>query len=859
MIITPENYRKTNLGSKARNLFLLQEAGFQVPSFFCVEKAFPEGEVLNYLAANFPDTASFSVRSCASLEDSAGYSFAGQFRTFLRVPREEVCRRIREVFSDADDPEHIAYCKIHHLDPAALTMHVIVQEMVEADLSGVLFTANPQGILNESVIVCGEGCGDQVVEDRTDTTTYYYNLTDKNCYYEQTGTSPLLTDEQIQELIRSSRQIRALFGAQPDKKSDARFHAGRRNESDTAGCTQSDKKFEPESDTAPTLQFDMEFAIKDNAVYYLQVRPITTFDRSAPVIILDNSNIVESYPGITLPLTQSFIREAYYQVFKNLLIHLTGEPDTVKKIDETLKNMVDTANGRVYYRISNWYDVLMFLPFHRRLIPIWQEMMGVKTKTVTSALKEQIPSSTRLKVARSFFRLLHTCPKEMEKLDQYFREITAEFDALDTDTDDNRLLLSHYHRLQDMTVKKWDITLVNDMYGFLFTGLLKARLKKKHIPDHALAANRAICGIKELESMRPIRELQKLAVQAEREGLLSELKAIESNEAYFRYIKGNDTTFSRDLQAYIREFGDRNVEELKLESKTFRTDPVLLVRCILQYAEIFSETAASGHAEDDTAIRGADASLPVSDAASQAQPEDDQTEYDTAPLRLTGLSAFFAGRAAVGIRNRERSRLHRSRLYGMMRSLVLRMGQNLHAANRIARPEDIFWLYCEEIEAASLDASMDLRRIISGRKEQYEGFSSLPAFSRLVFSGKVTDKSPREIRKMSGRKTDGIYRGTPCSPGFAAGEVLVIERPSPDLDTRDRILVTKMTDPGWVFLIAQAKAIVSEKGSLLSHTAIISRELKKPSVVGIDRITDCLKTGDMVRVDGDSGIVQKIS
>lgn len=854
MIITPENYRNTSIGSKARNLFLLQEAGFQVPPFFCVEKSFREGEVLDYLAANFPDTASFSVRSCASLEDSAGYSFAGQFRTFLRVPGGEVCRRIREVFSDADDPEHSAYCKIHHLDPAALTMHVIVQEMIEADLSGVLFTANPQGILNESVIVCGEGCGDQVVEDKTDATTYYYNLTDKNCYYEQTGTSPLLTDEQIRELIQSSRRIRALFGARP--------------ESDTTACTQSDKKSNPESDTALTLQFDMEFAIKGDTVYYLQVRPITTFDRSAPVIILDNSNIVESYPGITLPLTQSFIREAYYQVFKNLLIHLTGEPDTVKKIDETLKHMVDTANGRVYYRISNWYDVLMFLPFHRRLIPIWQEMMGVKTKTVTSALKENISSSTRLKVARSFFRLLRTCPKEMEKLDQYFREITGEFDALNTDTDDNQLLLSHYHRLLNMTVRKWDMTLVNDMYGFLFTGLLKAHLKKKHVPNHALAANRAICGIQELESMRPIQELQKLAEQAKREGLIPELKAIESNEAYFRYIKDNGTAFSRDLQAYIREFGDRNVEELKLESKTFRTDPVLLVRCILQYAEISPETAPSGHAEDGTVIRGADAALPVSDTVSPAQLEGDRQAGDTSTpenaaadsviLRLTGLSAFFARRAAIGIRNRERSRLHRSRLYGMMRSLVLQIGQNLHAANRIARPEDIFWLYCEEIEAASLNASMDLRRIISGRKEKYEGFSSLPAFSRLVFSGKVTDKSPREIRKMSGGETDGIYRGTPCSPGFVTGEVLVIERPSPDLDTKDRILVTKMTDPGWVFLIAQAKAIVSEKGSLLSHTAIISRELKKPSVVGIDRITDCLKTGDIVRVDGDSGIVQKI-
>ena len=68
-----------------------------------------------------------------------------------------------------------------------------------------------------------------------------------------------------------------------------------------------------------------------------------------------------------------------------------------------------------------------------------------------------------------------------------------------------------------------------------------------------------------------------------------------------------------------------------------------------------------------------------------------------------------------------------------------------------------------------------------------------------------------------------------------------------------------MTDPGWVFLIAQAGAILSEKGSLLSHTAIISRELGKPSVVGIDHITEYLKTGDIVQVDGDSGVVIVIS
>lgn len=793
MIITTKNYRTIDLGTKAKNLFLLAEAGFSVPPFFCVDETFSEEEVLAYLTRHFPDTALFSVRSCASLEDSADFSFAGQFKTFLRVPKDDICARIREVLSDAAHPETISYCRIHDLDPGALRMHVIVQEMVVSDLSGILFTANPQGLLNESVIVCGAGTGDLVVEDKTDTTTYYYNLTDRIFYYEQTGSSPLLSNAQVGELIRLSRKIRELMNITPK-----------------------------------AVEYDIEFAIKNDTLYVLQARPITSLKYDVPVIILDNSNIVESYPGITLPLTQSFIREAYYQVFKNLLLHLTREPDSVQKIDGVLRHMVDMANGRIYYRISNWYDVLLFLPFCSRLIPIWQEMMGVKDKAVSSGMQGSIRRSTRFKVAFSFFRLLRTCPKEMDKLDLYFQEIIKRFDALDLDTDDNRILLGHYRSLQDMTVKRWDMTLVNDMYGFLFTGLLKARLKAKHIPDPEFTANRAISGIRKLESMRPIEALRKMAAQAKEENLLAELQAIDSNEAYCQYIR-NDSPFSRSMQEYIQNFGDRNVEELKLESKTFRTDPVLLVRCILQYAETSPDPSGNVFA----------------------------------PPHLAGLSAFFAGRAAVGIRNREKSRLHRGRLYGMMRSLALRMGENLCRQGRITQTEDIFWLYLEEIETASSDPALDLKGIIAGRKDEYAGFSALPAYSRLVFSGKITHKHPKPgtgTACSSGIFSSGAAcTGTACSSGIAEGEVLLVKEPSPLLDTKGKILVTKMTDPGWVFLIAPAKAVVSEKGSLLSHTAIISRELGKPAVVGIEHITEYLKTGDRIRVDGDTGTVTVLS
>lgn len=68
-----------------------------------------------------------------------------------------------------------------------------------------------------------------------------------------------------------------------------------------------------------------------------------------------------------------------------------------------------------------------------------------------------------------------------------------------------------------------------------------------------------------------------------------------------------------------------------------------------------------------------------------------------------------------------------------------------------------------------------------------------------------------------------------------------------------------MTDPGWVFLIAQSAGIISEKGSLLSHTAIVGRELRIPAIVGVDQATSSIQSGDIISMDGYSGVVNKIS
>lgn len=110
----------------------------------------------------------------------------------------------------------------------------------------------------------------------------------------------------------------------------------------------------------------------------------------------------------------------------------------------------------------------------------------------------------------------------------------------------------------------------------------------------------------------------------------------------------------------------------------------------------------------------------------------------------------------------------------------------------------------------------------------------MPSYSRLIFAGDEFDKRVKRANSETNNSyNEKILTGTPCSNGEVTGEVIVIEDIRKDLDIRDKILVAKMTDPGWVFLLTLSKGIIVEKGSLLSHTAIISRELKIPSIVGI--------------------------
>lgn len=744
---------------KAENLKILRDNGFPVPPFTVVTGS--------EVDLSFSQAETFAVRSTFEGEDTGDSSFAGQFDTLLDVPRAEVASAVEQVRKSYEKETIRAYREallrksgeapsVVPEDHASRTAPVLVQEMLHPDMAGVAFSSNPTGLLNEIVLVVGEGLGDAVVEDRADTTTYYYNKDDALYYYETQGASPTLETGVLETLWDLVKRVEELYGR----------------------------------------PMDIEYAICGTEVYLLQARPITTF-RGKDLIVLDSSNIVESYPDLTLPLSMSFAKEIYYEIFRALLVRATNGSSVVSELDASLRDMVAMANGRVYYRITSWYDILRLMPFSDRFIAIWQEMLGVSNKAVDSDLK--VPIRTKAVMLKTILNYLQITPREMDKLSEFYEtyanDLEQELDRLARaeGAEKVRGLLRKYHSLKNDVIPRWDITLMNDMYAFLFTALSGKKNREQ------------LSNLSNLASMEPAKAMNALAETARTQGMDSD-------------------AYRTQKEQFLSDYGDRCLGELKLETRTYRTNPEL----VDLYVERLSEPA----------------NTPSAPSAQNAVPS-------------RTLNPFVR-RARIGIRNREISRLNRTRLYGFGRTIFTEIGNALYDMDLLDDPLDVFYLYIPELETyASWDRKegADFRRRVDERKKQYEQFAELPPYTRLVYDGQIHQKQTHGLR--TDRPTaPGVMTGTGVSHGTAVGEAFVVEQPDLSMDTTGKILVTHSTDPGWVFLIQNAAGIVAEKGSLLSHTAIITRELGKPAVVGVKDATRLIQTGDTVVVDADAGTVR---
>lgn len=765
-----------------------------------------------------PDGSLVAVRSSALDEDGTAHSFAGQLDSFLFVPPGEVAKRVIEVWKSGFSERVLAYRRLNDLPLLPPPPAVLIQRMVNAETAGVAFAADPiTGRRNITVVSAVRGIGASLVAGECNADTYHVNCAGEIIMRQLTGETAILRDDQIQQIAELA--------------------------------TTTSQHFQRPQ--------DIEWAIEEGKLYLLQSRPITSLanlaDPDGSLQLWDNSNIAESYGGVTTPLTFSFARRAYEEVYRQFCRVLRVPQATIRAHDQTFKNMLGLMRGRVYYNLLNWYRVLALLPGFKLNRRFMEQMMGVKEGLPASVEAELVSASKREKLRDALhllvtvsgllvnhFRLPKTMAAFYARLNEALREPSPKLSEMRADE-----LASYYRTLEAKLLTRWDAPLINDFFAMIFYGVLRRLVEKWCGTTNANLHNDLLCGEGRIISAEPALRMREMAASIKDAPALIEVLCAGSQQEINQHLLAN-ATFQAQISAYLDRFGDRCLDELKLESPTLQDDPLLLLRSIGQLAKQ-SCSNKTGAIKRQTDWRSeAEARLTAALAG-----------Y---PLRRM-IFYWVLRQARTRVRNRENLRFERTRLFGRVRRIFVELGQRFYADNLLAEPRDIFYLEVEEALGfiTGTTTTTNLKALVAVRKAEFAAFSQAPPpADRFATRGTVHQGNSFQANKTASLTTIGDRRqGLACCPGIVRGKVRVVTDPRNAGLQPGEILVAERTDPGWIMLFPAAAALLIERGSLLSHAAIVAREMGIPAIVAIPGVTEWLNDGDEIEMDGSTGIVKK--
>ena len=344
------------MGGKATALSKIGRAIDNIPDWFVIsfigfdtnKKEIKDDAIaeINEKLNDFDENSYFAIRSSAASEDSNANSFAGQFDTFLYVKKADVLNKIKDVFLSGFSERVMAYKKENNIDEETIPA-VIVQKMVNAEKAGVAFGINPvNASVKEIVVSAVWGLGSGLVDGIATADTYTISesgikkeIAEKDYYHKLENDE--VKEEQVPDELKNKQVL------EDDEIYKVRDLV--KKASDFFGRYQ-----------------DIEWAIEDGKVFLLQSRPITTLaqnkNETEKINVFDNSNIVESYGGITTPLTFSFIRNVYENVYIELCKIFNVKQEKIEMNTQMFKNMLALIDGRVYYNLYGWYGILSMFP-----------------------------------------------------------------------------------------------------------------------------------------------------------------------------------------------------------------------------------------------------------------------------------------------------------------------------------------------------------------------------------------------------------------------------------------------------------------------------------------------------------------
>ena len=784
-----------NIGGKARGLKILKDLGMSVPDAFVI--IHPDIQNLDdrSLEENIALLGSGpkAVRSSAVSEDGVNASFAGQFETYLHLNGYSAIRHAIVKCIEATRSERVRQYATNLSEVADLRISVILQNMVNAKISGVVFSADPvTGRRDQAVINAVDGHGEDLVSGVKDAVHYKVFRSGSNIADQIKKQGDLLSADQIKEILDASKRAEAHLG----------------------------------------YPVDMEWAIDEYGILqWLQVRPVTTlpevhFNELDTVKGDSNDtwtlgNIGEMMPGVVTPLTYSVSFHAvdygmavwaqaagayslkkykgfrYIQMFYNrLFINMTNMMDYPRNV---WLNKAANVQFALIGKVIDMPEVQFTSNLLLRVMHFIKQMISL------SWTKKHV---RRLLYLANNYRIIET------------GDIEKDYRALDAAREILNEAFGHH-------------IIASSQSGTLYSALMEILTSNKHIPtseDHHIATL-LLTDIPDIESADAVKSLERFAslIQSEKR-FADNFFSSTPVEALRLLIQDSPSAVNHAYKAFLERHGHRCVREAELHEKPWEENPVQLV----QMLQTRVRSGAKEHTHERSLVKT------------------QEILSGLKPMQRIIIKSFL-NNARIAVSRREITKSASIKVLHKIRTAYQHFAELLVRKGLLYDADQVYYLTHEEIGKMIKTNSNSWQTKADKRREL------LPLTAALQFN-EVCNSIPEPIEtEQEIIILDGQLKGIPVSSGVVQAKVRVVNTlEDASLLQPGEIMVASFTDIGWTPYFSIVSGLITEIGSPLSHGAVVAREYGIPAVVGAKGAKHFLKDGDIVKLDGDRGIVEKI-
>jgi len=789
-----------------------------------------------------------AVRSSANAEDLQGASFAGQHGTYFVADAPTLVDRVRQCWASLYSERAMAYRARAGISHESVAMGVIVQKLVPAVAAGVAFTVNPvdgsPGIYIEACL----GLGEMLVSGKVTPDVFIFDREDLALR----GCTP---GSKHVQLVSDGATAVAQVPVDEDRArtlaietSDAREVA----------------KLALRAEEILGGPVDIEWAFDGSGVCLLQARPITGMVEQEPVaqpvpastetpvpsasdadhvpgespdatpdvqIVWSNVNTGEILPDVVSPMTWSIIYGNADLIFGGMF----GAFGT--RIDA--RKIVGLIGGRVYFNLSLMRDSFSHVPGMDidRVLGGMQGFVELPDIPPRSG-RSQWRGVLRAVVALPGYLVRHR-PSRAERFERTMRDATDRALALPTPTSPAqaveriRALVGRFEEFSDALAFA-----LTAMVGF---GVLGTTTRRWLRDETGALANRLVAGRGDVASAQAGHALWALGEFAAENPTVHDVvvTAADWHEVRERLENLEDSSAGEFLQcwdAFMVEHGHHCRGELEFANARWSERPDYVFQIVRR---IVKRTPG-----DD----------PMEDYARRVVESQEAAEESCAQLRNPIKRMVFRRALAWGrnsVRIRENIKSEAVRWMFAIRHEMRALGEQLVQRGDLERVDDVFFLRYDEIEGIGPQLEDAWRELVETRRREHDRLTVLSPPPVVVGNWSEDD----EIWRLTEPPSE-LY-GITVSAGIVRGPARVfVDANCEDEVLPGEILVAPFTDPGWTPYFVPAAGIVVDMGGMLSHGSIIAREYGIPAVVNVGPATRLIKTGQMIEVDGDAGVVR---